>query len=333
MKAIQITGYGDINGNTVLSEIDKPVIKNNQVLIEIYAAGVNPVDYKIIGGAFKQISPLSFPASIGFDLSGKIVEAGSEVKNLAVGDEVFSRVPSDSAGTFAEFIAVDSSVVVKKPENISFEEVAGIPLVGLTTVQAFQIARLKPGDKVLIHAGSGGIGSFAVQYAKAKGAYVYTTTSTANVSWVKELGADRVIDYRKENYLDIVKDADIVYDTLGQGYTLDAFKVIKNGGKVVSISGPLDSVTAQAFGLNPIIRFVLAVQRRKITKALKAKSALYRFLLMNPDGAQLRDLADMITSNTIRPVVDKVFRLDEGIEALNYQHSGRAKGKIIIKMK
>ena len=192
MKALQITGYGDVKNNLVFSEVEKPTIKDNQVLIEIHSASVNPIDYKIIEGLLKQIRKLTFPCPIGFDVAGIVVERGSNVTNLKVGDEVYSRVPSKSPGTFAEYIAVDSDVVCLKPSNLNFSESASLPLVGLTTIQSFDKASLKSGNKVLIHAGSGGIGTFAIQYAKSKGAYVYTTTSTKNVEWVKELGADRV---------------------------------------------------------------------------------------------------------------------------------------------
>ncbi|MDC7223217.1 MAG: NADP-dependent oxidoreductase, partial [Spirochaetales bacterium] len=249
MKAMRIIGYGEIERNVILAEVDKPEPGEDEVLIEVHGAGVNPIDFKIIDGLFKQISPLAFPAPLGFDVSGRVVKKGSRVKNFQIGEEVYSRVSSDKPGTFAEFIAVDSTVVVKKPPKLSFEEAAGIPLAGLTTVQSFEAVQLKEGDRVLIHAGSGGVGSFAIQYAKAKGAYVYTTTSTKNVDWVKKLGADRVIDYKKENYMKVVKEADVVFDTLGHHYTADAFKVIKEGGKVVSIAGTIDDLTARSFEL------------------------------------------------------------------------------------
>jgi len=175
MKVLQITGYGEIENNLAFNDIAKPSIDDNQVLVEVYSAAVNPVDYKIIEGALKQINKLEFPAAIGYDVAGIVVEKGEKVDHLEVGDEVFSRIPTLSPGSFAEYVAVDSDVVIKKPVNIDFSTASSIPLVGLTTVQCFNKANLKAGDKVLIHAGSGGIGTFAIQYAKAKGAFVYTT--------------------------------------------------------------------------------------------------------------------------------------------------------------
>lgn len=333
MKALQITGYGDVKNNLVFSEVEKPTVKDNQVLIEIHSASVNPIDYKIIEGILKQIRKLNFPCPIGFDVAGIVVERGSNVTNLKVGDEVYSRVPSESPGTFAEYIAVDSDVVCLKPSNLNFSESASLPLVGLTTIQSFDKASLKSGNKVLIHAGSGGIGTFAIQYAKSKGAYVYTTTSTKNVEWVKELGADRVIDYKTENYLNIVNNIDIVYETLGGNYTIDAFKVIKNGGKVVSLIGNVDKETARELELNRVFRFMLALKRMKITKQIKHKSAYYKLILMNSNGTQLNEIKKLVEDKLIKPVIDKEFSFSESIDALLYQKSGRAKGKIIIKIK
>jgi len=333
MKALEIKGYGDIESNLGFNNIEKPVVSDDQVLIEVYAASVNPIDYKIIEGAMKKVRKLTFPSLIGFDVSGIIVEKGKNVNHLNVGDEVYSRVPSDSPGTFSEFIAVNANVVSLKPSNLDFVNASSLPLVGLTTIQSFDRANLKSGDKVLIHAGSGGIGTFAIQYAKSKGAYVYTTTSTKNVSWVKELGADRVIDYKTENYLEIVKDIDIVYDTLGGNYTEDAFKVIQKGGKVISLAGDVDEETAKELGLNGLIRFILKLKRKQISKQAKNKSAYYKLVLMQPDGNQLNDIKLLVETEKIKPIIDKVFNFSEAINALVYQKSGRAKGKIIIKMK
>ena len=281
----------------------------------------------------KQIRKLTFPTPIGFDVSGVVIKKGNNVNHLNIGDEIYSRVPSDSPGTFSEFIAINADVVCLKPSNLDFIESSSLPLVGLTAIQSFDKANLKSGDKVLIHAGSGGIGTFAIQYAKSKGAYVYTTTSTKNVNWVKELGADRVIDYKTENYLDIVKDIDIVYDTLGRNYTEDAFKVIKDCGKVISIAGAIDDESAKELGLNGFIRFLLRLKNKKITKQANSKSAYYKFIFMTPNGNQLNDITSLVEAEKVKPTIDKIFPFSETIDALVYQKSGRAKGKIVIKMK
>jgi NADPH:quinone reductase-like Zn-dependent oxidoreductase len=230
-------------------------------------------------------------------------------------------------GTLAEFVAVTSIAVSKKPGNISFEEAASLPLAGLTALQSLEYAGIKENDKVLIHAGSGGVGSFAIQYAKAKGAYVYTTTSTSNVEWVKALGADRVIDYKTEDYKSIAKDVDIVFDTLGQNYSLESFEVVKQGGIVVSIVGPLDEASAKMFGMAD---YKLP---EELAKASSEKDAEYKFIFMHPNGAHLNEIKSMIEDEKIKPIIDKVYPFSESIEAFIHLASGRAKGKIVVKIK
>jgi NADPH:quinone reductase-like Zn-dependent oxidoreductase len=231
MKALQIVKYGEIKDSLSIKEIKKPAVKANDILVEVKAAGLNPIDYKIVEGQLKDMIALNLPCTIGFDVSGVVVEKGADVNNFEIGDEVYSRVPQEQMGTVAEFVVVNSDMVAKKPDNVSFEKAAGLPLVGLTAIQALERVGLKENDRILIHAGSGGVGSFAIQYAKAKGAIVYTTTSTKNVDWVKALGADRVIDYKTEDYKEVATNLDIVFDTLGDDYTFDAFQIIREVGK------------------------------------------------------------------------------------------------------
>ena len=265
MKALQIEKYGEIKKSLAFNEINKPGIQSDDVLIEVRAAAINPIDRYIIGGNLQDMLPISLPSSIAYDVSGTVVDTGADVSSFEIGDLVYSRVPQDQMGAIAEYVAVNNNAVSKKPGNISFEEAASLPLAGLTALQSLEYAGLKENDKVLIHAGSGGVGSFAIQYAKAKGAYVYTTTSTGNVKWVKELGADRVIDYKTEDYKTIVKEADIVFDTLGQNYTMEAFELIKQGGIVVSIIGVFDEETAKSFGM---VDYKLPVE---LAEQIKAK--------------------------------------------------------------
>jgi NADPH:quinone reductase-like Zn-dependent oxidoreductase len=324
MKALQLIKYGEIKDSVAIQEVQKPVAGAKDVLIEVKAASLNPIDHIIASGAYKNMIQLSLPTTIGFDVSGVVVEKGAEVTNLEIGDLVFSRAPRNQMGTIAEYVAINSSVVSKKPANLSFEEAAGLPLTGLTTIQALEKVGLKKNDKILIHAGSGGVGSFAIQYAKSLGAYVYTTTSTENVSWVKELGADRVIDYKKEDYKIIAKDVDIVFDTLGKNYTLEAFDVIRQGGKVTTVTGPFDQETARMLG---IPNYKLP---EEIATAAKNKSAEYKQTMMQPNGKQLDLIKKLVEKEAIKPVVDSVYSFAQSIEALEKLVSGRAKGKIII---
>jgi len=326
MKAVQLIKYGEIKDSLAFNDVSKPTIKANDVLIEVKAAAINPIDKSIILGNLQSILPIPIPSSMAYDVSGIVVETGDEVSNFEIGDLVYSRVPQEQMGTLAEYVAVTSAAVSKKPGNISFEEAASIPLAGLTALQSLEFAGIKENDKVLIHAGSGGVGSFAIQYAKTKGAYVYTTTSTTNVQWVKALGADRVIDYKTEDYTSIVKDADIVFDTLGQNYTAEAFEVIKNGGKVVSVVGPLDEESAQMFGMND---YKLPDE---LASLVRDHEASYKFIFMHPNGAHLEAIKSLMEDEKIKPIIDTIYPFSESIDAFSHLASGRAKGKIVIKI-
>jgi NADPH:quinone reductase-like Zn-dependent oxidoreductase len=331
MKAIQHIGYGQISESIIFSEIEKPTINKDEVLIETFAVSVNPLDIKVVKGKLKALGKYAFPATMGYDVSGKIVEIGNNVTNFNIGDDVYAYV--DKQGSFAEFVNVKQNIVSIKPKNTTFEEAASLPLVSLTASQVLKRGKLESGDKILIHAGSGGVGSLAIQLAKAKGAYVYTTTSTENVEWVKALGADRVIDYKTEDYKNIVKEADMVLDTLGNKYTEDAFKVIKKGGKVISLVGPVDKETASRMKLNKIAQLFLAWKRRKITKQIKLRSAFYSLLLMRANVKQLNDVTNLVEAGKVKTNIDKVFPFKDAINAVLYVDKGRTKGKVVIKMK
>ena len=326
MKALQLIKYGEIKDSLAFNDVNKPAIQANDILIEVKAAAINPIDKSIILGNLQGLLPIPIPSTLAYDVSGIVVATGDQVSNFEIGDQVYSRVPQEQMGTLTEYVAVTSAAVSKKPGNISFEEAASIPLAGLTALQSLEFAGIKENDKVLIHAGSGGVGSFAIQYAKTKGAYVYTTTSTSNVKWVKELGADRVIDYKTEDYKSIVKDADIVFDTLGQNYTAEAFGVIKKGGIVVSVVGPLDEESAKMFGMAD---YTLP---EEIAILSKEKEALYKFIFMHPNGAHLEAIKSLMEDEKIKPIIDTIYPFNESVEAFLHLASGRAKGKIVIKI-
>ncbi|MCL6462801.1 MAG: NADP-dependent oxidoreductase [Flavobacterium micromati] len=326
MKALQIIKYGEIKDSLSIKEIEKPSLKPNDILVKVKAASINPIDYKMVEGKLKDMISLNLPTTIGFDLSGVVMEKGADVNKFEIGDEVYSRVPQEQMGTIAEFVSVNSDLVAKKPKNSSFEEAAGLPLVGLTAIQALESVGIKENDRILIHGGSGGVGSFAVQYAKAKGAIVYTTTSSKNVDWVKALGADRVIDYKTEDYKEVVNNLDIVFDTLGDDYTFDAFDLIKEGGKVTTIAGPPDPQTAKQMGMKD---YKLP---EKLAKLIEKKSAVYKLTWMQPDAEQLNKISRMVEDGDIKPIVDLIYSFENGIDAYLYLATGRAKGKVIITM-
>jgi len=326
MKALQIVKYGEIKDSLAINDIDTPSTQAKDVLIQVMAAAINPIDKSIILGNLQSLLPIPLPATSAYDVSGKVIKKGSEVSDFEIGDLVYARVPQEQMGAIAEYLAVNTSAVSKKPGNLTFEEAASIPLAGLTAMQSLEHVGIKENDKVLIHAGSGGVGSFAIQYAKAKGAYVYTTTSTNNVNWVKDLGADRVIDYKTEDYKTIVREADIVFDTLGKNYTAEAFEVIKEGGKVVSVVGPMDEDSAKMLGMN---EYKLP---EELAQLISEKSASYKFIFMHPNGGHLAEIASLIEDGKIKPIIDKVYPFNESIDAFTHLATGRAKGKIVIKI-
>jgi len=333
MNAFTIKHYSKTD-QLELTEVPKPKIRENEVLVEIYSASVNQLDSKLKSGEFKFLLPYKFPLILGHDVAGIVIEVGSKVKNFKVGDEIFSRVPDFHIGTFAEFIAIDENFVALKPKNISMEEAASIPLVGLTVWQAFiEKANLKKGQKVFIQAGSGGVGTFAIQLAKHLGAFVATTTSEKNFELVKQLGADVVIDYKKQDFENILKDYDLVLNSQDQKTLEKSLRILKSGAKLISISGPPDKDFAKEIGLNFLMKFVISLLSFKTKKLAKKQNVDYSFLFMQANGNQLTQISKLIESGIIKPTIDKIFPFEQTNDAINYVESGKAKGKIIIKIK
>lgn len=314
-----------------IGNLPEPKPRAQDVLVQIHAASVNPVDFKLRDGKLRFLRPYRFPLILGHDGSGEIIQIGEKVTKFKVGDRIFFRPRNGRIGTFAEFIAIDENEVALMPENLNFQEAASIPLVGLTSWQALlEVAKLKAGQKILIQAGSGGIGTFAIQLAKYIGAEVWTTTSAKNADFVKSLGADHIINYQKEKFEDVLSDMDVVFDTLG-GESLDkAFSVIKPGGWVVSISGTPDYRTGQDMGLSFWKSLVLGAVGFSVNAKAKKAGANYRFVFMKARGDQLSQISHLIAKGMIKPVVDHVFPLSEAQAALATSESGRARGKIIV---
>ena len=331
MTSLMMTKYGNINESLEFQKVSKPTIGTKQILIKTKAASYNPLDYKIIRGDFKSVRKIEFPKGIGRDVSGVVKEIGPDVEGFKVGDNVFSRISEECVGTMAEYVISNESDVSLMPSNLNFLESASIPLAGLTVYQSLiDIAKLSANENILIYAGSGGVGTIAIQLSKYLGANVTTTTSTNNVDMVKNLGADKVIDYTKQSFLDDNVTYDVVYDTLGGQHTVDSFKVLKENGRVVSIAGDLDDVTAKQLGLNKFIRFILSLKARKIKKAASRINASYRFYLMSPNGKQLNELAKLYEKESIKPVIDNTYTFEESIAAIDYLSKGRAKGKVVV---
>ncbi|MEC0107524.1 NADP-dependent oxidoreductase [Paenibacillus taichungensis] len=333
MQAMVIEKYGK-NVPLIQKEMPIPQIGDHDVLVEIHAASLNPIDFKIKEGKVKLLLNYKMPLILGNDFSGVVVKVGKQVNAYKPGDEVYGRPRKDRIGTLAEYIAVHEEDIALKPQNLNFEEAASIPLVGLTTYQAFyDILNLQKGQKILIHAGSGGVGTFAIQLAKLMGAYVATTASDRGYELVQSLGADRIINYRKENFEEILSGYDAVYDTIGGEVLEKSFQVLKPNGKIVSISGLPNARFGREANLGWLKTTLLSIVSHKITTLEKKNQAKYHFLFMKPSGLQLERIKGYLEEGLIKPVIDKVYDFKDVGQAFQYLEGGSAKGKVIVKMK
>lgn len=308
MKAAIVKAYGT---KVEVTDIAQPAMLDDSLMIEVHATSVNPVDNLIRAGYLKGMLPLPMPYTVGNDVSGVVTQVGKDVVGFKVGDAVFARPNGMQSGTFAEYVVVKAVDAAHKPANLSHAEAASLPLVALTAWQALvNKGNLQGGQKVLIHAGSGGVGSIAIQLAKYLGATVATTTSSENVAMVRALGADTVIDYKSQKFEDLVHDYDLVFDTLGGATRERSYGVLKKGGQLVSIIAPADtSGTAEKLGVKSEVFF------------------------MWPSGAQLAQIGTLVEQGVIKPLIDKTFTLDQAQEAFDYSQSGRAKGKVVVTVK
>lgn len=333
MKAFIVDRYGS-SDNVRAAEMPDPEVRENDILIQVHAAGVNLLDSKIRNGEFKQVLPYRLPVILGDDVAGVVVRAGSRVRRFKPGDEVYARPGKDRIGAFAEFISIREDDLALKPGQLTMEEAASIPLVGLTAWQALiERGNLKKGQKVLIHAGSGGVGTFAIQLAKNVGATVATTTSAANFDLVKRLGADVVINYRKDDFEKLLHGYDVVLNSLDNETLKKSLRVLKPGGKLISISGPPDPDFAREIGSPWILKPVMRVLSYRIRRAAKRRHVSYSFLFMRANGDQLREITALIDSQAVHPVMDRVFPFESTREAMAYLEKGRAKGKVVVKVR
>lgn len=331
MKAFIVKRYGK-KEKLRLAEVAEPAMKENEVLVQIKATAINLLDTLVKNGEFKLFLPYKTPFINGHDLAGVITKAGSKVSKFKVGDEVYARPSDFKIGSFAEYIAVNENDLALKPGNISMEESASIPLVGLTSWQALiEISKLKRGQKVFIQAGSGGVGTFAIQLAKHIGAFVATTTSSANTDLVKSLGADLVIDYKKDDFAAILKEYDVVLHSNRDAKVLEnSLKILKQGGTLVSLTGPPTPGFARKIGLAWYFQLIMSLLSRSVRRKAKKLNVNFNFLFMRAEGRQLGEITKLIEAGKIRPVVDKVFPFEKMNEAMSYVETGRAKGKVVV---
>jgi len=332
MKAAIVDRYQK-KGVLRIAQMPVPELREDEVLVQVHAAAVNLLDAKIRDGEFKLILPYRLPLILGHDVAGVVVKVGSKVSQFKPGDEVYARPDDFRIGAFAEFIAIKEDSLAMKPASLSMEEAASIPLVGLTAWQALvEKANLKQGQKVFIQAGSGGVGTFAIQLAKHLGAFVATTTSAANIDLVKSLGADVVIDYKKDDFEKILHDYDVVLNSQDTRTLEKSLQILKPGGKLISISGPPDLAFAEEIGAPWLVKQIMRLLSFGVRSKSRRRELSYSFLFMRAHGRQLREITSLVDAGAIRPVIDKIFPFEATNEAMAYVESGRAKGKVVIKM-
>lgn len=313
------------------AEVPEPTVGEHDVLVRVQAAGLNQLDEKIRLGEFAPILPYKLPITLGHDVAGTVIRVGAGVRAFSPGDEVYARPRDGRIGTFAERIAIDENDVALRPRSITMEESGSLPLVALTAWQALvELGDVRPGQKVLIHAGAGGVGTIAIQLAKHLGAEVATTASVANAEFVRMLGADRVIDYRNEDFAQQLSGYDLVLDSLGGENLEKSLRVLRPGGKAIGISGPPTPAFAKAAGLNPVLRIVVTALSRKIRAQAKRLGVSYEFLFMRASGDQLREIAALVDNGDLRPIVGRVFPFSETVQGLESLAAGGIRGKAVI---
>lgn len=328
MKAFVVTHYGP--DGLKAADVPTPTVGPRDVLVDIRAASINPLDKMLRNGEFKQLIKYKRPFTLGHDLAGVITKVGAEVRGFTVGDEVYARPRDLRIGAFAEQVAIDADDVALKPTSLSFEEAAAVPLVALAAWQALvDLADIQPGQKVLVHAGAGGLGSTVIQVAKHLGAHVATTAHTNDIDRVRALGADEIIDFTQQDFTDVLSGYDVVLDSLGAASLEKSLTVLKPGGLAISVVGPPDPHFATQLG-QPLLKPVMTVLSRKIRRQARRLGVRYSFFFMRASGTQLAALAALYDAGTLRPVLDRAFPFDRTLDAMAYVEQGKAAGKIVV---
>ncbi len=331
MKAFIVETYGQ-NGLRV-AQVPDPTNGPRDVLVRVSAAGINPLDKMVRNGEFKLLLKYKTPFVLGHDVAGTVTRVGEDVRGYKVGDEVYARPRDLRIGTFAEYIVIDQDDLALKPVALTMEEAAAVPLVALAAWQLLvERAQVKAGQKVLVHAGAGGLGSTVIQLAKHLGLFVATTANGTDAEKVRGLGADTVVDYTKEDFADVVSGCDVVIDSLGGDTLTKSLGVLKPGGLAISVVGPPDAAFAAQVG-RPLLKPVLALMSHKVRARARKLGVRYSFFFMRADGAQLKTLAALYEAGALRPVLDRVFPFDETLGAMAYVEQGRAKGKVVVTMR
>jgi NADPH:quinone reductase-like Zn-dependent oxidoreductase len=330
MKAFVVEKYGKDTVRAV--EVPVPAVGDRDVLVRVHATSINPLDKMVRNGEFKQLLKYKTPFVLGHDVAGVVTKVGPAVRGFRVGDEVYARPRDLRIGGFAEYIAIDQDDVAPKPESLTLHEAAAVPLVALAAWQILvERANVQPGQKVLVHAGAGGLGSTVIQLAKHLGASVATTTNTPTIDLARSLGADVVVDYTKEDFSKLLSGYDLVLDSLGGANLEKSLTVLKPGGLAIGVAGPPDAGFAKQLGAPALLGAAMNFLSRKVRKRAKALGVRYEFFFMRANGSQLRDLGALYDKGELRPVIDRTFPFSETLEALAHVEQGRTKaGKVVV---
>jgi NADPH:quinone reductase-like Zn-dependent oxidoreductase len=330
MKAFVVEKYGKSGLHP--AQIPEPGVGPRDVLVRVSAASINPLDKMIRNGEFKLLLKYKTPFVLGHDVAGIVTRVGADVRDYKVGDEVFARPRDLRIGTFAEYVAIDHADIALKPNSLTMEESAAVPLVALAAWQALvDLAQVKPGQKVLVHAGAGGLGSTVVQLARHLGVYVATTAHGNDEEKVRGLGANQIIDYTKADFAELLSGYDVVLDSLGGDNLKKSLGVLRPGGLAISVVGPPDPAFAGQIG-KPLLKPVMALMSRKVRAQARKLGVRYAFFFMRANGAQLKTLVALYDAGTLRPVLDRMFPFDKTLDAMAYVEQGRAKGKVVVTM-
>ena len=330
MKAFVVEHYG--KDGLRAADVPEPAVGDGDVLVKVSAASVNPLDITVRDGAFKRLLKYRTPFVLGHDVAGLVTGVGSAVREFQVGDEVYARPRDLRIGTFAEYIAIDQADLALKPKSLTMRAAAAVPLVALAAWQALvDIAQVKPGQRVLVHAGAGGLGSTVVQLASHLGAYVAATANGLDAERVRGFGAHEVLDYTRVDFATVASGYDVVLDSLGGDNLMKSLTVLRPGGLAISVVGPPDAAFARQVG-RPILSPVLSLLSYKVRARARKLGVHYTFFFMRANGAQLKTLAQLYDAGALRPVIDRSFSFDDTLEAMAYVERGRAKGKVVITM-
>lgn len=320
------------NSPLEIKEIPIPEINDDEVLVKIMYSGVNPLDNMIVREEVKLITPYKYPLVMGNEFSGVIKKVGSNVSGFCEGDRVYARMPLDKIGTFAEYVAINNDAISKIPDYLSFEEAACVPLTALTAVQSFELMNAKAGEKIFISGGTGSLGAMAIPIAKSMGLYVITSGSERNRQRVIDLGVSEFIDYKTQDYSEILSDVDYVLDTLGESELEKEFKILKPGGSLVSLRGLPNQEFAKRMGLSAVKKLLFKFAGLKFDKLAAKKNQKYYFLFVESNGKQLERISEIFEEKNIKPSVDTVFELSDINKALDKVDKGGSKGKTLIKI-